>query len=425
MNFKSLLFDNKTVKQTVFKNTFWLMLAEGISKGLMFFLTILIVRYLGVADYGKFTFAFAFVELFAVVADFGLSTLTIREVAKDKTLARKYIDNIAAMKLILGLITFGLIIGVIQFLGKASEIKTLVYLTGVWIVIQSFTQFFQSIFRAFEKMQYEALSKIIYSVLLFSIAGFILWQNLGIKPLVTSYIIAASLAFIFTLILVRKKITKFWTEIDFKFWKNSLEGAWPFVITAILMTIYFKIDITMLSIMTTDVKVGLYSAAYNVVLLFCTIPSVFLPAIFPVFAKNHLRSEKNIKKVYKESVKYLTIASILATIIFIVFSDPIIMFLYGDKFAPAISSLKILILAGGIIIVDRIGIDLFNATGKQKYNIRIIGLCAGINILLNLFLIPPYQEEGAAIATFLTEVILCLSLFYKTRDYLIQSKFAN
>ncbi|MCD6471069.1 oligosaccharide flippase family protein, partial [bacterium] len=210
MNLKSLLLENKSVKQTIFKNTFWLMFAEGISKGLMFFLTILIARYLGAAGYGKFSFAFAFVSLFAVIADFGLSTLTIREVARDKSLARKYIDNIAVIKLILGIITFVLIVTVIQFLGKTPEVKSLVYLAGIWVIIQSFTQFFQSIFRAFEKMQYEALSKIIYSLCLFLIAGFILWQSLGIKLLVSSYIAVAIIAFVFTLILVRKKFTKFW-----------------------------------------------------------------------------------------------------------------------------------------------------------------------------------------------------------------------
>ncbi len=136
----------------------------------MFFLTTLIARYLGAAGYGKFSFVFAFVALFAVLADFSLSTLAIREVARNKKLARKYIDNIAVIKLILGIITFALIIIVIQFLEKTPEVKTLVYLVGIWVVIQRFTQFFQSIFRAFEKMQYEAFSKIIYSTALFCIA---------------------------------------------------------------------------------------------------------------------------------------------------------------------------------------------------------------------------------------------------------------
>ncbi len=37
---------------------------------------------------------------FGVFSDLGLSTLTVREVARDKSLAEKYLGNIAVMKLI-------------------------------------------------------------------------------------------------------------------------------------------------------------------------------------------------------------------------------------------------------------------------------------------------------------------------------------
>jgi len=422
-NIKSLLFKNEGIKQTIFKNTFWLMLTEGVSKGLGFFLTILIARYLEVAGYGKFSFTFAFVAFFIVIADFGLSTLTIRELARDKSLTKKYVDNIVVIKLILGITTFVLIVVIIQFLGKTPEVKTLVYLAGIWVIIHSFTQFFQSIFRAFEKMEYEALSKIVYSVLLFLIAGFILWQNLGIKLLISSYIVAATLTLIFTLILVRKKFTKFWIEIDLGFWKGLLREAWPLAFAAVLMTIYFKIDITMLSIMTTDTEVGLYSAAYNIVLLLGVIPSVFLPAIFPIFAKNYPKAIDNVRKVYRSSIKYLTILSAFIVTVLLPLSSYIIKYLYGNEFAHATAPLKILLFAGAVIIVDRIGIDLLNATEKQKDNVKIMTLCAIVNVLLNLFLIPLYQENGAAIATLLTEIILCASLFYKTRAYFIKPKF--
>ena len=52
-NIKSLFFENKNVKQIILKNTFWLTLAEVISKGVSFFLLIWIARYFGPTNYGK------------------------------------------------------------------------------------------------------------------------------------------------------------------------------------------------------------------------------------------------------------------------------------------------------------------------------------------------------------------------------------
>ncbi|MHA1439874.1 MAG: flippase [Promethearchaeota archaeon] len=411
MNFKSLLFDNKTVKQTIFKNTFWLMLAEGISKGLMFFLTILIARYLGAAGYGKFSFAFAFVSLFAVIADFGLSTLTIREVARDKSLARKYIDNIAVIKLILGIITFVLIITVIQFLGKTPEIRTLVYLAGIWVIIQSFTQFFQSIFRAFEKMQYEALSKIAYSIILFLITGFVLWQNLGIKFLVSAYIIAAIIAFVFTLILVRKKFTKFWAKIDFRFWKSLLKEAWPFALAFIFISAYYQIDTIMLSVMKTDNVVGWYNAAYKFLLILLVLPSISQTVIFPKMSQLFISSKNHLKQIYKQFLKYILIISFPTCIGIMLLAKRFISLVYGLEFIPSTIILQILIWSFLFASIGGLFGNLLNSCNKQLILMKITGIALIINILLNFLLIPQFSYIGASIATDITRFFVIVTEF--------------
>ena len=48
----------------------------------------------------RISFALAFTRHFDVFSNLGLSTLTVREVARDKSLAMEYLGNIAVMKLI-------------------------------------------------------------------------------------------------------------------------------------------------------------------------------------------------------------------------------------------------------------------------------------------------------------------------------------
>ena len=192
---KGFLFENKTTGQTIAKNTFWLFLAEGVNKGLMFFLTILLARYLGAEGYGQFAFAMSFTALFSVFADFGLSTLTIREVARNNKLAKKYVNNISVMKLFLGVITFSLIVGTIQFIRKSSDVNLLIYLFAGYIIINSFNNFFRSIFRAFEKMQYEAYSKIIQGLTLFGFGLYFLLNRFSTAYIVSAYIFASLISF--------------------------------------------------------------------------------------------------------------------------------------------------------------------------------------------------------------------------------------
>lgn len=411
ISLKKTLFENITVKQTIFKNTFWLMLAEGISKGLMFFLTILIARYLGAEGYGVFSFVFAFVALFAVIADFGLSTLTIREVARDKSLAKKYIDNIAVIKLILGVITFILIIIAAQFLNKTPEVRTLIYLAGIWIIIQNFTQFFQSIFRAFEKMQYEALSKIIYSCLLFGIAFFAIWQNLEIKAIIQSYIYASLIAFIFTLILIRKNFTKFWTKIDFDFWKGLLKEAWPFLLSSIFFMVYFKIDTVMLGMLSTNKEVGIYNAAYIIYAGIFILPEIITISFFPKMSETYKKNREIFKKIFFNFRNTLIILSLPLFALLFFWNNLIINFFYNQEYQGSILILKIL----SIILLFRLFTYSYGwfltSTDEQKQKVKSQGICALVNIILNYFLIIKYHAIGAAVATLITELVL-LNFYY-------------
>ena len=77
-----------TVHKTIFKNTIWISAAEIVSSILLFFFTIFVAKYLGAEKYGQMEFALSIATLFAVLVDFGLGTLTIREVARKNEEAR-------------------------------------------------------------------------------------------------------------------------------------------------------------------------------------------------------------------------------------------------------------------------------------------------------------------------------------------------
>jgi len=72
---------NKSTKQILVKNTFWLMMGEVFAKALLFIITISVVRYLGVETYGKYSFAIAFTALFGVIVDFGLGIILVQELS--------------------------------------------------------------------------------------------------------------------------------------------------------------------------------------------------------------------------------------------------------------------------------------------------------------------------------------------------------
>ncbi|MCE7698134.1 MAG: oligosaccharide flippase family protein [Methanobacterium paludis] len=106
-----------TTVKTLAKNTTVLFIANIISYLLGFFTTLYTARYLGVEGFGVLSLALAFTGIFNVFTDLGLSTLTIREVSRNKSLANKYIGNTTVMKIFFAVLTLVLTFLTVKLLG--------------------------------------------------------------------------------------------------------------------------------------------------------------------------------------------------------------------------------------------------------------------------------------------------------------------
>ena len=153
--------------RTLVKNTSVLFISQLISYVLAFFYTLYSARYLGTTNFGIISFATAISGLFAIFTDLGLSTLTIREVARDKNRTAKYLGNHGSIKLILSLITMGALIIFVNIGTFDSITKYVVYLIGSSVIINAFCGIFTSLFRAYEQMEYQSISEIINASIMF------------------------------------------------------------------------------------------------------------------------------------------------------------------------------------------------------------------------------------------------------------------
>src|SRR5581483_12374494 len=99
---KRFLLQNRGVRQTIVKNTFWLAVAEIISHFLQFIIIIFTIRVLGSAQFGIFSFALAFVSTLAVFSNFGLASFTTRGFSQDRNSEKEY-SSILSLKIILSI----------------------------------------------------------------------------------------------------------------------------------------------------------------------------------------------------------------------------------------------------------------------------------------------------------------------------------
>ncbi|MBD3160633.1 MAG: oligosaccharide flippase family protein, partial [Candidatus Latescibacteria bacterium] len=68
----------------VLRNTTWLLFGEVASRLLAAGYQVLLARYLGTALFGEFTLAMALAAILGIVSDLGLTSLTVREVSRNR-----------------------------------------------------------------------------------------------------------------------------------------------------------------------------------------------------------------------------------------------------------------------------------------------------------------------------------------------------
>lgn len=417
MNLKKLLFKKETIKEEIVKNTAWLTFAEVFSRILSFFLAVWVARYLGVANYGKYNFVFSFPGLFVVLTDFGLSTLTIREVSRDRALAKKYINNIILLKFILSTLTLLGIVIISQFLGKTEEVKVMLYFAAIVMIFQSLNQFFQSIFRSFGKMEYEFLSRIIFSIVLFLASLSVIYLNLGVLFLVLCSLLATIISFTVTILISTSNFGRFKMEFDKNFLSHLVKESFPFFLSGIFVSIYWYIDVTMLSLIKSDLIVGWYTAATKLIFFLLIIPSIVFSAVFPVSSRLYEVSNEKLKAIFRRSFELMAIIAIPLAIGTTMTAGKIIFSLYGSAFAPSVFALQILIWGLMFAFLAVPFENLFSSINKQYVLVKEFGIAALLNVALNLWLIPRYSFQGAAFSTlavWIFELIYLFMCFRKT-----------
>ena len=408
--------DNMNTIQRIAKNTGVLFVSQIASYILGFFFIMYTARYLGAAEFGILSFALAFTGLLGIFADLGLETFTVREVARDKSLASKYIGNIVVMKIILVIITFGLIALTINLLGYPEQTIKVVYMVALSVIFTTFTGLFYSIFRAYEKMEYQSVGRILNSALMLSGALFAINYGFSVVGFASIYFLASAVAFGYSFVISIWKLGKPKLEVDWSFWKKTIKEAWPMGGMAIFVMLRFRIDTVMLSLMMDDIAVGLYSAAYRVSELSMIIPSMFMASVFPVISRYHEDSRSSFMSTYGKSVKYLLYLALPMALIVTLLAGPIVNLIFGSEFSGSIIALQILIWAAAVMYLGMAVGTTIVAANKQMLSLKLTIVSAIFNIILNIIVIPKYGYIGASATTVATEAFgLFVGIFFLNR----------
>jgi O-antigen/teichoic acid export membrane protein len=396
-------------KNRIFKNTLWLFSSELVTRILKFFLIVYIARILGATEYGKFSFALNFVALVGLLGDFGLSTIITREFSKDPSKKQEYFSSLLTLKMFLIVLSFVFINIIGFFIAPSLETRKIVFILSFYSIFSSLFDFNNAFFRAYQKMNYEAIGKILCAVITAILGFFFLFKLPSIENMSYAYLLGILFAVIFGIFVLAKKFFCFKLGFDKNLWKEFLSLSWPLAFIAFFGSIYHYLDSIMLGAWGFLKENGFYNAAYRI-LDISIVPGYLISiSFFPELSRKIGQGEE--KKTFLVFLSTITILAIPLALGGFFLSERIINFFYGPDYKMSILALKILIFTALIIYLSFPLSRALVSFNLQNIYFLITFIGALLNILLNFLLIPKYTLYGASTATLITYIFVTLLYF--------------
>lgn len=387
----------------IISNLTWLFIDKLLQVGLSFLVGVWVARYLGPEQLGILNYATSFLAMFSPLAGLGLDGIVVRDIARDPANKNSTLGTAFFLQVVSGVLTFLLTVLVI-FQIKADSTLTL------WVVgILSAGTLFQAFntidlwFQSQTQSKFTVLAKRFAYIALTIIRIVLVQMHAPLVAFAGARLAEVMLAALGLVIVYRQQ------GEQFKNWQFSLDrvrsllrDSWPLIIAGFSTYIYAGIDQVMLGQMATLKSVGIYSVAVRLSEFWNFIPGMLAQSILPTIARKHEESEAAFRASLQKLFDLMSISWFCVAVVVSLLSPWIISTLYGSAYANSAVVLSIYVWAqfgSNFGVARSLYMNVKNLLGLSL----IISISSAIlNIALNYFLIPLYQEIGATIATLIT-----------------------
>ncbi|WP_435065529.1 flippase [Halobaculum sp. EA56] len=201
----------------------------------------------------------------------------------------------------------------------------------------------------------------------------------------------------------------------------------PLVLSTATQRVISRADLLLIGYFVDSASVvGAYDVSLSLAQLLLAVIAAFGYITMPVISE--LESDDNmieIRALYSIIAKWGVFSTVPIVLLFFFFPETIISITFGPSYLGGAFPLQILSLAFFTHVVLGPSGNLLKALGKSKQLMKAT-VGAGIaNVLLNIFLIPPYEMVGAATATLVSYVAMNVMVFYYLNQFGVPPATSN
>ena len=406
-----------SVARSVARNSLVQFGGRGITMAVQLAMLTLLSRYLGPEEFGHYQVVIAFLLLLNLT-DLGISTIAARHLSTGDYDPEKVLGTVLAIRAALSMVSMALAVLVALVANYTRAEREAIAVASLSFPFMLLSTTYASIFVARLRMEYAVIGSVAQSLTSLALMAAVAVTNGGLIRMLVAYdagfLVNSLVCLFFARKLVRPSLS-----IDRQMARRILRDAAPLGVALVITVVYGRIDIVLLRSFTDGDSVGYYGFAYRAVDLAAPLSFMLIASVFPLLARCHAGSDHaEFRRIYQRSHDVLTMFGISILTMMILFARPAVEIVGGDAYAPAVTSLRILSMAFGLIWLSNLADYGLIAMGQQRLSLYIASLGLVVNLSSNAVLIPLYGAEGAAVATVLTELAVVAPAIFLLGRYI-------
>ena len=368
----------------------------------------LATTYLGVDGFGEYAIVLALAPILLVFADLGIQTLLARELVQTPDRRAELAATLLWFRLAASAIVVLGSLALVPFLPYDHEVRVGLLIACAGVSLLSISSFATPFFQVSLRLDLVALIDCVTAVLSVSLIAAVTVLDLGFYALVG----ANTLVGLVNVVLAGVLMRAFWRpslRFSRELARRLVADGLPLAAVIVLGLLHFKLDAVLLSLLRSPEEVGVYTVAYRFLEQSLVLPGVFMAAVFPLLALAVRGGDA--PEVIRKAFSFLLLIGVPLSLALVVLADPLVALAAGDGFGAAALPLRILAPALVFTFVNVVFASVLIALNRQRALILVSLAGLTLNVLVNLYAIPRFGYNGAAVTTVLSEAAGLTAVF--------------
>lgn len=378
---------------------------------------ILLTNYLGPTGFGSYMYVLSLVIIFGSFSDWGTATIGAREASKNGSDQNEILSNVITLRFFSSFLIAALMFGASFLLPLKTDneivVRQMIRVGSILLLLLTTKGSLTVVFQTKLKLQLQSIVDLVISLSILIFTYLLVHLNFGLFELFSAIVVANFLGLLVAGVFVFGEIS-FKPVLKKEFVKSFLSESFPMGAILLMFTIDNKIDTVMLGAIKGDRAVGIYAAAYRVYDVLILGAAYFMIALLPVLSRfsDLSKYKEKIKLIYEKSFNILLFLAgsvLLGVLVFAPLMIQVITQSRFNEFFDSVLVMRFLSVALFLSYLNHITGYTIVALGRQRQYFFIAAASVIFNVSVNLFVIPRFSYNGAALVTILTELLVFIA----------------